>query len=206
MFIGRTDAEAKTPILWPPDAKSWLIGKDSDAGRDWGQEEKGTTENEMDGWHHQLNGHEFEWTLGVGDGQGVLACCDSWGRKESDTTEQLNWTEEGSQPTSNPQTCHYLCPHSEPQALPTSAGDPVILVVEFGPVSYEVSAIFPGSWCTWDFCKPSKNEVFVCPSPLGSPLAFKSKFSKGILLLLPEPQSGKLDMRLRTLTPVGVFL
>ena len=73
--------------------KSWLIGKDSDAGRDWGQEEKGTTEDEMAGWLHWLDGHEFEWTPGVGDGQGGLACCDSWGRKESDTTEWLNWTE-----------------------------------------------------------------------------------------------------------------
>ena len=93
IFIGRTNTEAETPILWPPHTKSWLIGKDSDAGRDWGQEEKGTTEDEMAGWHHRLNGHEFEWTPGVGDGQGDLACCDSWGRKESDTTEQLNWTE-----------------------------------------------------------------------------------------------------------------
>ena len=93
MFIGRTDAEAETPILWPPHAKSWLIGKDSDAGRDWGQEEKGTTEDKMAGWHHQLNAHEFEWTPGVGDGQGGLACCNSWGCKESDTTEWLNWTE-----------------------------------------------------------------------------------------------------------------
>ena len=73
--------------------QSWLIGKDSDAGRDWGQEEKGTTEDEMVGWHHRLDGPEFEWTPGAGDGQGVLACCDSWGRKESDTTERLNWTE-----------------------------------------------------------------------------------------------------------------
>ena len=89
----RTDVKAETPILWPPHAKSWLIGKDHDAGRDWGQEEKGTTEDEMAGWHHRLYGHEFEWTLGVGDGQGGLACCNSWGRKESDTTEQLNWTE-----------------------------------------------------------------------------------------------------------------
>ena len=89
-FIGRTDAEAETPILWLPHAKSWLIGKDPDAGRDWGQEEKGTTEDEMAGWHHRLNRHESEWTLGVGDGQGGLACCDSWGRKESDTTEWLN--------------------------------------------------------------------------------------------------------------------
>ena len=80
-------------VLWPPQAKSWLIGKDSDAGRDWEQEEKGTTEDEMAGWHHWLNGREFEWTLGVGDGQEGLACCGSWGRKESDTTERLNWTE-----------------------------------------------------------------------------------------------------------------
>ena len=89
-FIGRTDAEAETPVLQPPHAKSWLIGKDPDAERDWGQEEKGTTEDEMAGWHHWL-GHEFEWTAVVGDGQGGLACCDSWGRKESDTTERLNW-------------------------------------------------------------------------------------------------------------------
>ena len=93
VFIGRTDAEAETPILWPPHVKGWLIGKDSDAGRDWGQEEKGTTEDEMAGWHHRLEEHEFEWTPGVGGGQGGLACCNSWGRKESDTTEWLNWTE-----------------------------------------------------------------------------------------------------------------
>ena len=91
VFFGRTDAKAENPILWPPDAKSWLIGKDSDAGRHWGQEEKGTTEDEMAGWHHQLDGREFKWTPGVGDGQGGLACCDSWGHKESDTTDRLNW-------------------------------------------------------------------------------------------------------------------
>ena len=82
-------AEVETPILWPPHAKSWLTGKDLDAGRDWGLEEKGTTEDEMAGWHHRLNGYEFEWTPGVTG----LACCDSWGRKESDMTEWLNWTE-----------------------------------------------------------------------------------------------------------------
>ena len=92
-FFGRTDAKAETPVLWSPDAKSWLFGKDSDGGRDWGQEEKGTTEDEMAGWHHWLDGHESEWTPGVGDGQGGLACCDSWGCKESSTTERLNWTE-----------------------------------------------------------------------------------------------------------------
>ena len=91
VFIGRTDAEAETPVLWPPDAKSWLIWKDPDAWKDWGQEEKGTTEDEMVGWHHWLNGHGFGWTLGVGDGQGSLVCCSSWGFKELDTTEQLNW-------------------------------------------------------------------------------------------------------------------
>ena len=91
IFIGRTDAEP--PILWPPDAKSWLTGMDPDVGKDWRQEEKGTTEDEMVGWHHWLGGHESEWTPGVGDRQGGLACCDSWGRKESDTTERLIWSE-----------------------------------------------------------------------------------------------------------------
>ena len=93
VFIGRTDFEAETPILWPPDAKSWLIWKDTDDGKDWRQDEKGMTEDEMVGWHHWLNGHESEWTPGVGDGQGGLVCCGSWGLKESDMTEQLNWTE-----------------------------------------------------------------------------------------------------------------
>ena len=92
-FFGRTDAKAETPILWPPHAKSWLIGKDSDAGRVWGQEEKGTTEDEMAGWHHWLDGRESEWTPGAGDEQGGLACCSSWGRKELYMTEWLNWTE-----------------------------------------------------------------------------------------------------------------
>ena len=94
-FFGRIslDAEAETPVLWPPHAKSWLIGKDSDAGKDWRQEKKGTTEDEIAGWHHWLDGHESEWTPGVGDGQGGPACCNSWGLKESDTTERLNWTE-----------------------------------------------------------------------------------------------------------------
>ena len=93
VFFGRTDAEDETPKLWPPDVKSWLIWKDPDAGKDWGQEEKGTTEDEMVGWHHWLDGHEFQWTPGVGDRQGGLACCNSWGGKESDKTEWLNWTE-----------------------------------------------------------------------------------------------------------------
>ena len=91
-WVGRTDVKAETPILCPPHAKSWLIGKDPDAGRDWGQEEKGMTEDEMAGWHHRLYGHEFEWTPGVGDGQGGLACCDSWGhRVRHDWATELNW-------------------------------------------------------------------------------------------------------------------
>ena len=93
VFFGKTDAKAETPILWPSDVKSWLIGKDSDAGRDWGQEEKRTTEDEMAGWHHWLDGRESEWTPRVGDGQGGLACWDSLGCKKSDTTDWLNWTE-----------------------------------------------------------------------------------------------------------------
>ena len=93
VFIGRTDVEAETPILWSLHAKSWLIGKDPDAGRDWGQEEKGTTEDEMVGWHHWFNGQEFGLTPRVGDGQGGLVCCGSWGHKELDMTEWLNWAE-----------------------------------------------------------------------------------------------------------------
>ena len=93
IFIVRADAEAETPILLAPDAKNWLIRKDPDAGKDWRWEEKVTTEDEMVGWHHRLYGHEFEQALGIGDGQGSLACCSPWGHKESDTTEWLNWTE-----------------------------------------------------------------------------------------------------------------
>ena len=92
IFIGRTDAEAETPILWPSDGKNWLLKKDLDAGKDWRQE-KGTIEDEMVGCHHQFDGHEFEQAPRVGDGQGSLACCSPWGRKESDTTERLNWIE-----------------------------------------------------------------------------------------------------------------
>ena len=93
VFIRRNDAKLETPVLWPPHVKSWLIGKGPDAQRDWGQEEKGMTEDEMAGWHHWLDAREFGWTLGVVDGQGGLACCDSWGHKELDTTERLNWTD-----------------------------------------------------------------------------------------------------------------
>ena len=93
VFFGRTDAKDETPILWPADAKSWLIWKDPDAGKDWGQAEKGVTEDKMVGWHHWLNGHEFGWTPGVGDGQGCLACCGSWGHRVGhDWATQLNRT------------------------------------------------------------------------------------------------------------------
>ena len=91
IFIGKTDPEAETPILWPPDVKNRLLGKDPDAGKDWRQEEEETTEDEMVGCHHWLDRHEFEQAPGVGDGQVSLACCSPWGRKESDTTERLNW-------------------------------------------------------------------------------------------------------------------
>ena len=92
IFVGRTDAETKAPIFWPPDVRNWPTGKDPDAGKDW-RKETGTTEDGMVGWHHRLNGYEFEQAPGVGDGQGGLACCSPWGRKESDTTERLNWME-----------------------------------------------------------------------------------------------------------------
>ena len=94
-FLWKDDAQAETPVLWPPHAKSWLTGKDSNAGRDWGQEEEWTTEDEMAGWQHQLDGREFEWTPIDGDGQEGLACCNSWGHKKLDTTERLNWTDQG---------------------------------------------------------------------------------------------------------------
>ena len=89
-FTKRTDTESEAPILWPPDAKNWLIGKDLDAGKDWRQEVKGMMEDEKIGWQHQLNGHEYEQTPGDGAGQGRLACCSPWGLKESDTTDQMN--------------------------------------------------------------------------------------------------------------------
>ena len=91
IFIGKTDVETETPILWPPDVKNGLTGKDPDAGKDWRQEEKGMTEDEIVGWHHWLNGHELEQAPGIGDEQGNLASCCLWGHKESDMTEQLNW-------------------------------------------------------------------------------------------------------------------
>ena len=109
MFFGRNDAKAETPVLWLPHAKSWLVGKDADAGRDWGQKEKLTTEDEMAGWNHWLDGCEFEWTPGVGDRQGGLACFDSWGHKELDTTEWLNWNNTSRAPgTGTLQRCAWM--------------------------------------------------------------------------------------------------
>ena len=90
IFVGRSDVEAEAPLLWPPDVKNWFMGKDPDAGKDWKWEEKGTIEDEMVGWHHRLNGHEFEQTPGDGEGQESLACCTPWGCKESDMAD--DWT------------------------------------------------------------------------------------------------------------------
>ena len=109
VFIGRTDAEAETPILWPLHAKSWLIGKYPDAGKDWRQKQKGTTEDEMLGWHHWPDGHEFEQAPGVGDGQGSLACCSPWGRQESDMTEWLNSNNTRFQAVSRKDRTHVSC-------------------------------------------------------------------------------------------------
>ena len=109
IIIGRNDDEAEAPILWPTDVKNWLIWKDPNAGKDWRQKEKETTEDEMIGWHHQLDGLEFEKAPGVGGGQENLACCSTWGHKESDMTEQLNWTDPVSNYNDNlPGALHFL--------------------------------------------------------------------------------------------------
>ena len=118
-FFGRNDAKAETPVLWPPHGKSWLIRKDSDAGRDWGQEEKGTTEDEMAGWHHWLDGRESGWTLGVGDGQGGPVCCDSWGcRVGHDWATDLIWLLKPKPFISS--TGFHLCFHQEPSSWLTT--------------------------------------------------------------------------------------
>ena len=133
VFIGRTDVETETPVLWPPDVKCWLIGKDPDAGKDWRCEEKGMTEDEMVGWHHRLDGHEFEQALGVGDGQRSLVCYSPWGLKELDTTEQLKWTM--SMLLSCLTLSFFHCVHQCPPCLH----------LHFLSVSRSISTIFLGS-------------------------------------------------------------
>ena len=140
IFIGRTDAEAETPVLWPPDAKNWLIGKDPDAGKDWKEEEKGMTEDEMVGWHHRLDGHEFEQAPGTGDRQGSLACCSPWGHKELDTTERLNWTEEESMDI-------YLFTQCKRKFVPQ------LKTRHCGKHSHSVTWVF--FWLCWVFTLPS---------------------------------------------------
>ena len=146
MFIGRTDAEAEVPIFWPPNEKNWLTGKDPDAGRDWGQEEKGMTEDEMVGWHHWLNGPEFEQALGVGDGQGGLVCCSPWGCKKLVMTEQLNWTD----------LCYQCyCPHGElyvtqasPRGPPRPLGRSLDLFCQSHLCVFSFTSIWSWSWHT----------------------------------------------------------
>ena len=174
VFIGgslvTTDVEAETPILWPPDAKSWLIWKHREAGKDWGQEEKGTTKDKLVGWHHWLNGYGFGWTLGIGDGQGSLVCCNSWGHKESDTTELLNWTElseyHGDLFQKLPCThCYTQClpPCNRPRWSHASTGDTWTLTGKSESVSYGVTS--PFSWVLvhtqFSFCPP--RVCFPCP-------------------------------------------
>ena len=113
IFTGRTDAEAEAPKLWPPDVKNWITGKDPDAGKDWRQEEKGTTEDETDGWRHQLNGHECEQTLAVGDRQGGLACCSPWGHKETGLSNWTDWLMKRKTLELCPSICLSLVPTEE---------------------------------------------------------------------------------------------
>ena len=148
IFTGRTDAESEAPILWPPHAKSWLIRKDSDAGRGWGQEEKGTTEDEMAIWHHWLDGRESEWTLGVGDGQGGLACCDSWGCK----TEWLKWTELKTQLLLQILPCHYRLHSICHQVLPFHLWTHLLelpLILHFQYLQYRANSPAFLSWILW---------------------------------------------------------
>ena len=161
IFIGRTDAEAETPILWPSDAKSWLIGKYPDDGKDWRQEKKGMTEEEMVGWHHCLDGHGFEQTPGVGDGQGSLECCSPRGCKDSDMTEQLNnnssFIVTSVQFSSVSQSCLTLCdpmdarlpcPPLSPgvcsNSCPLSQWCYIIILSSAAPFSFSLQS-FPGS-------------------------------------------------------------
>ena len=144
IFIGSTDAEAETPVLWPPDVNNWLIGKDTDTVKDWRQEEKGVTEGEMVGWHHWLDGHEFEQALAVDDGQGGLVCCTPWGHKELDRIERLNWTELRLPcPSLSPWVCSNSCPLSH-WCHPTIS--PSTTAAFFCFQSFPASGSFPMSW------------------------------------------------------------
>ena len=160
-FFRRNDAEAETLVLWPPHAKSWLIGKDSDAVRDWGQEEKGTTEDEMAGWYHWLNGRESGWIPGVGDGQGGLGCCDSWGCKKSDTTELLNWTD-----------------GSEAGGILPTRGQLTIFKDRFG---FRTVWLLAGYWSCFEVSNTGFSPKICAPS---SPFVLKFKSVSHIYLLL----------------------
>ena len=165
VFIGRTDVEAETAILWPPDTKSWLIRKNPDAGRDWGQEEKGTTENEMVEWRHQLNGDEFEKTPGVGDGQGGLACYSPWNHEELDTTELLNWTELSDltnrhlfTPSSRDQMSEIKVPANSLQSLPSEGAEQELPLVFFSSFK-DTGPLWPHFILIAAFKAPSLNTV-----------------------------------------------
>ena len=149
LFIGRTDAEAETPILWPPDAKNWLIGKDPDAGKDWGQEEKGMTQEEMVGWHYWFNGHAFKQALGVGDGQGGLACCSPRSRKESDTTERLNWTELNNdlKKDATQDFCLYVCHFSCESEVKVKLGQSRLTLCD--PMDYTAHGVLQARILEW---------------------------------------------------------
>ena len=156
MFIGRTDAEAETPILWQPDAKDWFIRKDHDACKDWRQEEKGTTEDETVGWHHRLDGPEFEQAPGVGDGQGSLARCSPWGHKEWDTIERLNWTATAAKSL---QSCPTLCDPIDG----SPPGSPVLGILQARTLEC-VAISFSNAW-KWKVKGKSLSHVHLLVTP-----------------------------------------
>ena len=150
MFTGRTDVVAEAPTLWPPDAKSWLIWKDPDDGKDWGQEERGMTEDEMVRWQHLLNGHEFGRTPGVGNGQGGLMCCSSWGCKELDLTEQLNWTDGRESWTIKKAECRRIWLNwTEGHTCAPGIGNQVIHKMWDYSVCYSLHVIQSITWSVW---------------------------------------------------------
>ena len=183
-FFGRNDAKAETPVLWPPHAKSWFIGKDSDAGRDWGQEEKGMTEDEMAWWHHWLDGCESEWTPEVGDGQGGLACCDSWGCKESDMTERLNWTElnwgSAAAVAKSLQSCPTLCNPIDG----SPPGSPIPEILQAWTLEW-VAISLSNAW-KWKVKVKSPSHVWLLVTPWTSYIHF---LSSQTLRRLPMPNT-----------------